>query len=51
MEFIGFGYGNEAAVLAEMSQSGGSVVFDDQGVQVTFLNTQLGQITDDMILF
>jgi cytochrome c5 len=50
MKFIGFGYGNEAAVIAEMSQRGGSVVFDDQGVLVTFLNTQLGQITDDMIL-
>jgi Ca2+-binding RTX toxin-like protein len=50
MKLVGFGYADEAAALAEMSQRGGSVVFDDQGVLVTFLNTQLGQITDDMIL-
>ncbi|WP_162497369.1 DUF4214 domain-containing protein [Roseovarius dicentrarchi] len=50
IELRNFGYTGAGQARAEMSQVGNSVVFDDQGVQITFENTLLGQITDDMIL-
>lgn len=50
LEFTGFGYGAAADALANMAQVGNDVVFTDQGVEVTHLNTLLGEITEDMIL-
>ncbi|MBY6163313.1 DUF4214 domain-containing protein [Mameliella alba] len=50
MEFANFGYGTAAQVLANMTQVGDDVVFADQGETITYLNTQLGEITEDMIL-
>ncbi|WP_113911300.1 DUF4214 domain-containing protein [Roseovarius dicentrarchi] len=50
IELQNFGYSDAGQARAEMSQAGNSVVFDDQGVQITFENTLLAQITDDMIL-
>jgi Ca2+-binding RTX toxin-like protein len=47
--FQGFGYADDAAARAHMTQAGADVVFADQGVEVTLLNTQLGQISDAMI--
>jgi Ca2+-binding RTX toxin-like protein len=47
--FTGFLYADEAEARSHMSQAGGDVVFDDQGVSITYLNTDLSLITDDMI--
>ncbi|MCJ7873476.1 DUF4214 domain-containing protein [Phaeobacter sp. J2-8] len=49
IELNGFGFVDAAAARAEMTQVGANLVFDDQGVQITFANTTLAQITDDMI--
>ncbi|WP_226629417.1 DUF4214 domain-containing protein [Alloyangia pacifica] len=46
----GFGYADAAAALAQMSQDGSDVSFDDQGVSILFSQTLLAEITDDMIL-
>ncbi len=46
----GFDYGSASAALTHMSQSGNDVLFSDQGVEITFQNTQLADITEDMIL-
>ena len=46
----GFDYGSASAALNHMSQSGSDVLFSDQGVEITFQNTQLADITDDMIM-
>ena len=50
LDFRGFGYATSAEALAAMSQSGSDVVFADQGVTITFLNTDLALIDDGMIL-
>jgi len=49
LHFAGFGYADDATARSQMAQAGADVVFDDQGVNITFLNTQLGLISDDMI--
>lgn len=46
----GFGYDTVGQVRAEMIEADGNLVFDDQGVNITFVNTTLAQITDDMII-
>lgn len=48
--FDGFGYEDAAAAQARMTQSGRDVLFEDLGVQVTMLDTRLGDIDADMIL-
>ncbi|WP_281256099.1 DUF4214 domain-containing protein [Antarctobacter heliothermus] len=50
LEFTGFGYGTAGDAIANMSQVGNDVVFIDQGVEITHLNTTLAEITEDMIL-
>ena len=50
LEFTGFGYVDPEEAVEHMDQSGRDVVFADQGVVVTIVNTQLGDIEDDMIL-
>ncbi|AWI86768.1 hypothetical protein CEW88_23690 (plasmid) [Alloyangia pacifica] len=46
----GFGYADAAAALSHMTQAGSDVSFEDQGVSITFSQTLLAEITDDMIL-
>lgn len=43
LDFFNFSYGfdNESAVLANLTQQGDDVVFSDQGTSITFLNTTL----------
>lgn len=48
--FDGFGYSTEADARGHMTQSGGSVVFADQGTEITFERFQMSNVTDDMIL-
>jgi Ca2+-binding RTX toxin-like protein len=50
LSFDGFGYSSVAEARGHMVQSSGSVVFSDQGTEVTFERFQLSNITDDMIL-
>jgi len=50
LSFDGFGYGSAAEAQAHMTQSGGSVVFADQGTEITFERFQLSNVKDDMIL-
>ncbi|UOA27117.1 DUF4214 domain-containing protein [Pseudosulfitobacter sp. DSM 107133] len=47
--FENFGYANDAAVRAHMTQQDADVVFIDQDVHITLLNKTLNQISDDMI--
>ncbi|MEC3862669.1 DUF4214 domain-containing protein [Mesobacterium sp. TK19101] len=47
--FDGFGYADAAAARSHMTQTGADVSFADQGVTVLLANTQLAQISDDMI--
>jgi len=44
-----FGYTSDSEARASMNQQGNDVIFADKGSAVTFLNTVLGQIGDDMI--
>tara|TARA_R110002020_G_scaffold332195_1_gene547620 strand:- start:1925 stop:4156 length:2232 start_codon:yes stop_codon:yes gene_type:complete len=48
--FNGFDYADVAELRSHLTQSGSDVVFDDQGVQVTFAGTTLAMLSDDMIL-
>lgn len=48
--FRNFGYANDDQARSHMSQRGADVVFADQGVNVIIENTQLDQITDELIL-
>jgi len=50
LSFEGFGYTAESEALDHMSQAGNSVVFSDQGTQITFERFQLSDIADDMII-
>jgi len=45
-----FDYDDADAAMAQMVQDGANVVFSDGAVEITFLNTQLGDITEDMLL-
>jgi hypothetical protein len=45
-----FNYANAAAAMGHMVQNGDDVVFSHGDVEITFLNTQIGDITDDMLL-
>jgi hypothetical protein len=45
-----FGYGSIAVARSHLSQVGEDVVFNDQGVTVTFEDTTLAEITNDQIL-
>ena len=49
--FQGFGLTDATAVRALMTQVGGNVVFDSNGVQVTFHNTLLSAFDDSMFVF
>ncbi len=51
LAFNNFGYGSTAEVRLHLSQQGNNVVFDDQGVTGVILDTQMAQITDDMLIF
>lgn len=48
--FDGFGYTDAAAALDRMTQSGANVLFEDQSVTITMLDTRLVEINTDMIL-
>ncbi len=50
LRFTGFSYANPSDAFNAMVQSGTDVVFSDQTVTVTFENTTLAQITDDMFV-
>ncbi|MBU2994337.1 DUF4214 domain-containing protein [Octadecabacter sp. 1_MG-2023] len=50
LSFDGFGYSSAADARGHMVQSAGSVVFADQGTEVTFERFMLSSVTDDMIL-
>ena len=50
LSFDGFGYSAASDALGHMSQSGSSVVFSDQGTEITFRGFQLDDVTNDMIL-
>ncbi|WP_299031815.1 DUF4214 domain-containing protein [uncultured Sulfitobacter sp.] len=51
LQFDNFGYSGAAQVRAHFDQHGSDLVFADQGVSVTFQNTDLAAIIDDMLLF
>lgn len=44
-----FGYASKAEALAQFHQSGAHVQFEDQGVSLTLLNTQLSMLGEDQI--
>ena len=46
----GFGYADAEAVLGYLDQSGDSVTFSDQGVNIIFEETVLAAIAQDMIV-
>ena len=46
----GFGYADANAALLRMTQAGSDVQFSDQGIEITFTDTRLAEITDDLIL-
>lgn len=49
LHFNDFGYADATEVRAHLVQSGADVTFEDQGVEITFVQTDLQIITDDMI--
>lgn len=51
LRFDGFGYANAAQVRGHLHQQGSDLVFEDQGVSVTFQDTALAIVTDDMLTF
>ena len=51
LTFRDFGYDDAQDIRARMTQTGADVVFQDQGVTVTLVNTQLAGITDDSLIF
>ncbi len=51
VQFEGFGYTTLNDVLVNLSQVGSNVVFDDQGVIITFVNTDISLIEADMLSF
>ena len=50
IELQGFGYGGKGGALTHFQQVGEDVVFDDQGVTVTFLNVDLDVVTAQMLM-
>ncbi|MCJ7873332.1 DUF4214 domain-containing protein [Phaeobacter sp. J2-8] len=50
IDLNGFGYADADAARANMTQTGADLVFMDQGTEITFRNTTLSDITDDMFL-
>lgn len=50
LRFEGFGYADAEAVLGYLDQSGDSVTFSDQGVNIIFEETVLAAIAQDMIV-
>lgn len=51
LHFDGFGYDTPADARAHLAQVDDDVVFADLGVEITFLHTQIGDISDDMFVF
>lgn len=50
LDFTAFGYADADAAIAQMMQQGDDVVFSDQDVIVTLEDTQLTQVSGDMVL-
>ena len=50
LDFQAFGYDSADQVIDNMTQSGDDAVFVDAEVTVTLLNTDLGSVSEDMIL-
>lgn len=50
IELQGFGYGGKGGALSHFQQVGDDVVFDDQGVTVTFLDADLDVVTAHMLM-
>lgn len=50
LRFEGFGYADAEAVLGHFDQSGDSVIFSDQGVNIIFAEIALDAISQDMIV-
>ncbi|WP_417208742.1 DUF4214 domain-containing protein [Antarctobacter sp.] len=50
LDFTAFGYADADAAIAQMTQQGDDVVFTDQNVTVTLEDTQLAQVSGDMVL-
>ena len=44
LQFSGFGYSTGSDAMAHMTQSGSSVVFNDQKQVITFLNTSMAEM-------
>ena len=51
LRFDGFGYTDAAQVRAHLEERDGDLIFSDQGVSITFTDTTLDMIADQMILF
>ena len=49
VDLTGFGYANEAAARALMTQTDAGVIFADGGVSILFADTTLAQITDTVL--
>ncbi|WP_421907589.1 hypothetical protein [Mameliella sp.] len=50
LDFTAFGYADADAAIGQMMQQGDDVVFMDQDVTVTLEDTQLAQVSGEMIL-
>ena len=51
LEFRGFGFSEPQDALAQMTQQGADVVFEDQGTSVILANTQLAGLDTDSFIF
>ncbi|NVJ64756.1 MAG: DUF4214 domain-containing protein [Flavobacteriaceae bacterium] len=50
IELNGFGYASDAEALSHFAQVGDDVVFQDQNMTITFIDTELAMIDEDMLL-
>ncbi len=50
IELQGFGYGGKGGALSHFQQVGDDVVFEDQGLTVTFLDVDLDAVTAQMLM-
>lgn len=50
IELQGFGYGGKGGALSHFQQVGDDVVFEDQGLTVTFLDVDLDAVTAQMLI-
>lgn len=50
IDLDGFGYTTQAQARAVMTEVDGNLLFEDQGVQINFVDTMLADISDEMIL-